>query len=87
MGELVRTQGEVYLISGRRHKVRLEEVPVEGRAPVWPAWQSSGAGSDDDRAALQGYYRGGRLGDSAADRRDPTRPLRWPDSTTTAPNT
>jgi hypothetical protein len=40
MGELVRTQGEVYLISGRRHKVRLEEVPVEGRAPVWPALQS-----------------------------------------------
>jgi hypothetical protein len=30
----VRVQGEAYLISGRRHKVRLEEVPVEGRAPI-----------------------------------------------------
>jgi hypothetical protein len=30
----VRAQGEVCLISGRRHKVRLEEVPIEGRAPI-----------------------------------------------------
>ena len=30
----VRAQGEAYLISGGRHKVRLEEVAVEGRAPI-----------------------------------------------------
>jgi hypothetical protein len=30
----VRDHGEAYLISGRRHKVRLEEVPVERRGPI-----------------------------------------------------
>ena len=30
----VRTQGEAYIISGRRRKARFEEVPVEGRAPI-----------------------------------------------------
>ena len=30
----VRAQGEAYLISGQRRKVRLEEVPVEDRAPI-----------------------------------------------------
>jgi hypothetical protein len=30
----VRARGEAYLISGRRRKVMLEEVPVERRAPI-----------------------------------------------------
>jgi deazaflavin-dependent oxidoreductase (nitroreductase family) len=30
----VRAQGEAYVISGRRRKVRLEEVPVDHRAPI-----------------------------------------------------
>jgi hypothetical protein len=30
----VRAQDETYVISGRRRKVRLEEVPVERRAPI-----------------------------------------------------
>jgi len=30
----VRTQGEAYIISGRRRKARFEEVPVEGRTPI-----------------------------------------------------
>src|SRR5215470_6996040 len=30
----VRAQGEAHIISGRRRKVRLEEVPIERRAPV-----------------------------------------------------
>ena len=30
----VRAQGEAHLISGRRRKVRLEEVPVDRRAPI-----------------------------------------------------
>jgi len=30
----VRTQGEAYIIRGRRRKARFEEVPVEGRAPI-----------------------------------------------------
>ena len=30
----VRAQGEAYVISSRRRKVRLEEVPVERRAPI-----------------------------------------------------
>ena len=30
----VRAQGEAQIISGRRRKVRLEEVPVERRAPI-----------------------------------------------------
>src|SRR5262249_18337111 len=29
-----RTQGEAYIIGGRRRKARFEEVPVEGRAPI-----------------------------------------------------
>ena len=37
--KIERAQSEVYLIIGRRHKMRLEEVPVEGRACVWPALQ------------------------------------------------
>ena len=30
----VRAQGEAQIISGRRRKVRLEEVPIERRAPI-----------------------------------------------------
>ena len=30
----VRTQGEAYIISGRRRKVKLEEVPIECRAAI-----------------------------------------------------
>jgi F420H(2)-dependent quinone reductase len=30
----VRARGEAFLISGRRRKVMLEEVPLEGRAPI-----------------------------------------------------
>jgi hypothetical protein len=30
----VRARGEAYVISGRRRRVRLEDVPVERRAPI-----------------------------------------------------